>query len=697
MIKTPSNYKSILWLIGMVLLTTLIYLPVLNNDFLKTWDDNRYILDNQLIRDLSFQNVVHLFTIYFDGHYHPLTLLSLALDYSVDGLNPKVFHLTNLLLHLISMLLVFRFISLLLNGKKLFIPLVTALLFGIATMQVESVAWATERKNVLYAVFFFASLVTYVLYVKKESMGFYYLSLLFFIFSLLSKSMAIPLCVTLLVIDYYFGRGLLSRRVILEKIPFFILAIGAGVVAVFAQQSTWGENLSQVHYSFPERVIFAGYAFIQYIIKLIIPVKLSGFYPYPEVPGRIHYFFGVLALLLGAGIVYFIYKYHRTRKMLVFGILFFVVNIFLLLKLFEVPAGDYIMADRYAYVPSVGLFFLLATGFERWSERNRMYRWIVRGLLVIYVVFISLQTVNRVQVFENDEQFYSDIITGYPGATVAYTNRGALYKERGKYSDALADFSQAIRNGSAGYKEYANRGFTYNEMGEYQKAAGDFKKSLSIKSGDPLVISGYAFSLLHSGNFKGAINNYSKVIQMQPDNVEAITNRGTAYYSMGNYQRAIQDYNNALTLQPEYLTALFNRGLAKLNSNDTEGAIDDLLAVIKIDPDYAGVYSNLGVAYSKMGLEGKAFASYDKAIQLDPANYEAYLNRGIDRYFAGDYQKALDDLSEVIRLNQNLGAAWYFRGMVFLKIQPEKACTDLGNAMKLGFKPAAGEYELHCK
>ena len=140
-----SKYKSTFWLTGIVLLTVLLYFPLFNNDFLKTWDDNRYILENENIQHLTFQNIAHLFSLYFDGHYHPLTLLSLALDYQVM-INLRVFHFTNLLLHLISLLLVYRFVSLLCKKENKFVPLFTALLFGIATLHVESVAWATERK-----------------------------------------------------------------------------------------------------------------------------------------------------------------------------------------------------------------------------------------------------------------------------------------------------------------------------------------------------------------------------------------------------------------------------------------------------------------------------------------------------------------------------------------------------------------------
>ena len=428
-----------------------------------------------------------------------------------------------------------------------------------------------------------------------------------------------------------------------------------------------------------------------------MPVKLSGFYPYPEQITTAFYLGAILSVAMFAAMVYFIIKHYKKQRALIFGMLFFLVNIFLLLKLFEVPAGDYFMADRYGYVASVGLFFLMAVGLDHLNHKKLAYKRIVAGFLAAYILMISWQTFNRVQVFGDDERFYSDIISKYPDAQVAYTNRGAIYKEQGKLQKALTDFNNAIKAGKAGYKEYANRGILLNELGYFQKAKSDFKKALAEKPNDPIVLSGFAFSLLHSGDYAGAVNSYNRVILIQPDNYEVITNRGTAYYSMGKYQQAIHDYDRALSLSPEYQTALFNRGLSKLNANDPEGAVTNLSTLIRINPTYAGAYANLGVAYSSLGRLDEAFENYDKAIDLNPSNFEAYLNRGIDRYYAGDYENALADLKHVIKLNNNLGAAWYFRGLINLELNPESACPEFNNALKLGFKPAAKEMDLHCK
>ncbi|MCD4696086.1 MAG: tetratricopeptide repeat protein [Bacteroidales bacterium] len=675
--------------------TLLVYLPILNNDFLKTWDDNRYILDNPHIKDFEPDKIPGLFTLYYDGHYHPLTMISLAIDYSIGGANPKVFHLTSLLFHILNSLLVFWFVILLLRPKTLLAPAITALLFGIATINVESVAWASERKNVLFAFFFLISMIIYIKYINTGKKPFYWLTLFVFILSLFSKVTAITFFAVLFLIDFFYKRKFLSKKIILEKIPFLALTITFGLLAMFAQKSSWGENLSQQYFPFYERLVFSSYSFFAYIFKLIIPVNMSGLYPYPVQPGSFISIAGLAGLLLVFVMAYLFVKKIKD-KVLAFGALFFVVNIFLLLKLFEFPAGDYIMADRYAYIPSIGLYLLAAFILEKFMQKKPLYKKAGIAFFIIYTLFISLQTFNRVSVFKNGLVFYSDIIEKSPGAKVAYTNRGGIYRDRGKLNEALADFNKAIKIGPGSYKDFSNRGVVYVDLGKYKKAFTDLNKALEINPGNPDIRATYAYSCLQTGNFQQAIENYSLVLKAKPENHEAYANRGTAFYNQGNLQAAISDYTMAIQLNTGYLNAWFNRGLAKIQSGDLSGAIADLAQCVKLKPDHAEAYSNLGVVYSKTGNFKEAFANYNKALSINPSYAEAYLNRGIDYYYLGQFDKALKDFDEVIVINPALGAAYYFRGMVNLK-NNNNPCNDFSTALQLGFQMAAEMINTYCK
>lgn len=686
-----------LWILCILIFILLVYLPLHQNNFLISWDDNRYVLDNPHIKALNSNSIIQTFSIFYDGHYHPLTLLSLAVDYQLSGLNPRGYHVTNLVLHLINTFLVFWLVFLLFEKRDRTIPLVTALLFGISTMHVESVAWASERKNLLFATFFLLSLIAYLRYLKTDRTWIYFVTLALFVCSLLSKVMAIPLSITLFLVDYFLNRNLLSRKVWLEKIPFLLVAIIFGVVAIIAQKSSWGDHLSQEHFSFFERILFSGYAFVTYIVKLIIPYKLSGFYPYPKDADGFIVIRNVLFVLISIVIVLGAFYYRNKRKTVSFGLLFFVINIFLLLKLFEVPAGDYIMADRYAYIPSVGIFILIATGFKYLISSSILLKRIGISLLVVYVLFLSLQTFNRLSVWRDDITFYTDIISKFPTAELAYTNRGAIRKENHQYAKALADFNKAIQLGKNDFKAYANRGAVYSDLGQYENAVIDYKKAASLNTGNPDMLASYGFAQLQIGDFNGAIKTLNKSLAIHDLNPEAYTNRGTAKFNLGDFEGAIADYEIASAQDPTYVNAHFNRGLAKINADDLESAISDFNKAIKVNPNHFESYSNMGIAWSKLGDFKQAFESYDKAIKINPNYFEAWLNRGVDKYYLNDYNGSLSDLTKAIEINPNLAPAYFFRAMILLNSDKNASCEDLNKAASLGFNAAISLLNKHCK
>jgi protein O-mannosyl-transferase len=692
-----TTRKYLFWLLLILALVFLDYLPILQNKFLKTWDDNRYVIDNPYIQNLSPEAIGKMFTVYYDGHYHPVTLISLALDHHFGGFSPKVYHVHSLILHLVNTILVFIFLQLLLRKRSRYIPLVTAFLFGISTTHIETVAWVSERKNLLFALFFFTSLISYLRFIETEKKWLYLTSLLLFLLSILSKSTAISFAVTLVLIDLFYRRQVFSRRVIFEKIPFFLLAIIFGIVAIMAQKTTWGEDFSQVQYSFVERILFSGYAYVVYAVKLIFPYKMSGFYPYPaestSVMTAVCILFTLLSIINVIAAIYFF----RQSRVSTFGVLFFSINIFLLLKMFEVPAGDYIMADRYAYVPSVGILLLLARSFDTLTRRKLLIRYTGRAILIIYSLFIMLQTFNRIPVWMDDISFYSDIILKYPKTEVAYTNRGASRKEIHDLKGALADFNKAIELGKKDYKAFSNRGAVYLDMGEYSNALADYKQAIHEKPNHPQILADYGYAQMQTGDLKGALDSYNKALGFKSFNPEVYVNRGTVKHQAGDFQGAISDYNIAIQQKPDYVNAYYNRGLAKLVSEDLQGAIDDFLLTIKLDATHEQAYSNMGVAWSRLNDYKKAMECYDKAISIMPGYFEAWLNRGVDKFYARDFLGALNDLNKTIELKPDLAPAYYFRALVNLKSGNKEVCGDFGKALELGFQAAEQAVQTYCK
>jgi hypothetical protein len=347
--------------LGLILIITLVaYLPVFKAGFV--WDDTNYVQNNQQIRSIDLESI---FSKYVMGNYHPLTMLAFAVEYKFFGLNETGYHIINLLLHLANVLLVYYAAFLL--SKKTNVALITALLFGIHPLHTESVAWISGLKDLLYTSFFLGAYIFYLKYLGEKQNRFYLLALLLFLFSLFSKAMAVSLPVLLLLTDYFKDRKI-GIKILIEKIPFFLLAIIFGVVAIFAQRSSEAiQDLS--NYSFLQRIVFAGYGFITYLWKFFLPVYQSAFYPYPVKNGESISLQFYIYPLLALGILAFAIYSLRFTKRIFFGLIFFVITIGLVLQL--LPVGEAIMADRYSYIPSIGIFYLAGAGFYwLWNKRS---------------------------------------------------------------------------------------------------------------------------------------------------------------------------------------------------------------------------------------------------------------------------------------------------------------------------------------
>jgi 4-amino-4-deoxy-L-arabinose transferase-like glycosyltransferase len=281
-IVKPGNWKYYGGLFIIILISFIAYLPVFNNELLA-WDDEYYIKNNPLVYTINLKDI---FSQYVMGNYHPFTILILAIEYQLFGLSATGYHTVNLLLHLLNVLLVFFTVLRLANKQE--IALVAALLFGIHPLHVESVAWTAELKDLLYTFFFLASYIFYLKYQESQRKKYYIVALILFSVSLLSKAMAASLPVLLILTDYFKGRKI-NVKTLLDKAPFFLLSIIFGIVAIWAQQSSGATEV--IHFSFLQRIIFACYGFITYLVQLIFPLNLSAYYPYPvrsgeSIPGQ---------------------------------------------------------------------------------------------------------------------------------------------------------------------------------------------------------------------------------------------------------------------------------------------------------------------------------------------------------------------------------------------------------------------------
>ncbi|MCX6258172.1 MAG: tetratricopeptide repeat protein, partial [Bacteroidia bacterium] len=575
-----------------------------------------YVTDNPVVQHLNAANIATMFSGYSMGNYHPLTLLSLSVNYFLWGNHPLMFHITSVLLHLICTILVFYLVSLLFRNNKT--AFFASLLFGVCTLHVESVAWISERKDLLYSVFFLSSLILYFRYTESMRWRYYLISLVFFIFSLFSKGQAVSLSVTLILMDYITNRRLADTKVILEKIPFFILSLVFGIIAIKAQKA--GNSIVEASvFGIPQRIAFAGYGYVMYIVKMIIPFGLSAIYPYPNVSKSISMYFYLFPLLTGA-LLSLIFIYFRKVKWLIFGWLFYSVNVFLVLQL--LPVGSAIMADRYSYIPSLGFFIIPAYLLTSLSERNQKHRKIVPAVFIIYAVIIAVLTMMRIGVWRDSETLWTDVIQKHPEVMTAWDNRGNYRNDEKDFKGAISDYTQAILLKPDYADAWYNRAVANNSAGNTRAALADF-------------------------------NQVEKLKPLFPDNYY---NRGLVNHTLGNRAEALADYSRAIELQPSFWKAYSNRGNVKRDMNDIPGAIADYSKAIELNPAYDDALSNRGAAFGMTGKYAEAIRDFDNAIKVNPKYDTAWFLRGMAKMKLGNKNEACNDLETAVRLG-NTNAA----------------------------------------
>ncbi len=558
-----ESWKYYAALAGIVLISFIAYLPVLHNGLIN-WDDNVYIINNPLLQSINLKEV---FSQNIGGNYHPLTILTLAVEYHFFGLNATGYHAFNLLLHVFNIILVFYTIYFLSNKSA--VALVASLLFGIHPMHVESVAWAAELKDLLYTFFFLASYIFYLKYLKDFKRTFYVFALVLFLLSILSKAMAASLPILLILTDYFRGRKL-NIKAVLEKAPFFLIAITFGIVAVLAQKSMGATDV--IVFSFPQRIIFACYGFISYLYKFLLPVQLSAYYPYPIKSGEVipvlYYSFVVFCLALVAFVIYSL----RYSKKIFFGIGFFAITVFLVLQL--LPVGGTVMADRYSYIPSIGIFYLTGEGvYLLWSKKQKLTALILIG---VFTIFFSVKSYDRCKVWEKDITLWNNVISQYQTIPIAYNNRGSALIHENKSTEAINDFNQAIELKPDYSEAYNNRGSVLLNERRYDDAINDFNMVIKLKPNDAKAYINRGVAFKNNNSSEKALNDFKKAIELKPDYFEAYNNRGNVFLKEKRYDEAIKDYNNAIKLKPDYALIYFNRGLAEYYSGKKDAACADL-------------------------------------------------------------------------------------------------------------------------
>ena len=594
--SSGASQKSTVALLIILVFTFIAYIPALKAGFVN-WDDPDYVSNNPMIKNIS--NLEMIFIRPIQGNYHPLTVLSLAINYSISGLDAWSYHLFNLLFHLFNCYLVFR-LAMILSRNNLIIAFTTSLLFGIHPMHVESVAWVSERKDVLYSLFFLLGLISYTKYIDTGSKKQYGLTILFLVLSLLSKPAAVIFPVVLFCIDILRNRKF-NFGLLLEKAPFFILALAMGLLTFTAQKEKGAVDGTQI-FDLSTRILMGFYGIMMYFIKIIFPINLSPFYPFAPINEALptaYYIAPLFSIILVALVFYSL----KRNRVIAFGILFYLANLLLVLQF--IPVGSAIIADRYTYLPYIGFFYIAGWLIDRYAKGNfsRSYHFNIP-----IAVILGILTFKQCGIWLNGASLWDQAIKTEPSAR-AYENRGSLYKDEKKYESAIQCYNEAMKINVADHEAYMLRGNVYFEMNKLDFAFADYKKSLSIN----------------------------------PNYATAMDNLGALFGLRRQYDSAMTYFNKALAISPNYTPSYKNRALVNLELNRNEESAKDFKKYLEFIPNDPDIMNMVGVCYRNAGKYNDAMAIINEAIKIKPDPH-FYLNRAYCYRGLKDIQSARKDV-----------------------------------------------------
>lgn len=512
------------------------------------WDDNLLIYENRLVRQGTIKDI---FTKPADYNtYNPLVIVSFAVEWKLVKDKPFLYHLNNLLLHLLCTLLALLLFRSM--GLSIWWSGFAALLFGIHPLRVESVAWVTERKDLLYGFFYLAALLAYIRYIFSGKNIQLLLVFVLFVFSLFSKVQAVTLPLVMVLLDCYFKRKI-DWKAVMEKGVFFAASLVIGFLgSTFFFKNVYITTNSKAivnAFSFPEQIILGGFAYTVYVLKSVFPYSTSALYPIPAALGMVHWTGAALAAVIFFGAL----AVWRNYRFITFGVLFFTCNIFLLLMPFLANDSAF-LNDRYTYIAYAGLFFVVAMVLQHLSEKTQC-RFVAKGFSIVLLIALCAMTVKYIPIWKNSETLWNDVIEKYPRKiAVAYLNRGHYFYKSNQSDKALDDFNLAIEIDAEYPLAYLDRSSVYMDRNDMEKVLQDYNRFLSFLP--PFYMEGNAPHPLVS---------------------DVLGNRGVVYSKMGLYDKALVDFDLAIRLKPHNPINYLNRAYAYYSTGRIAEAKQDVL------------------------------------------------------------------------------------------------------------------------
>jgi protein O-mannosyl-transferase len=565
---------------------------------------------------MSLDKLKTIMTAQIMGNYHPATIISYAWEYLFFKLNPMPYHAVNIAIHLLNCVLVFHLI--LRAGSSIPVAFITALLFGIHPLHVESVAWISERKDVLYAFFYLLSLICYLSYLNKEHARKYYLfALFFFLLSLLSKPMAVTLPVILFLFDYLHNKKF-DYRSILEKIPFFSLSALFGVITLFVQEAS---KHTDPAFAFPKSIFVACKGLVFYLSKTVLPVKLAALYRYPPDNNLFLHIDYLVAPIIILALALLVYYSTRFTKKVAWSTLFYTFTLLPVIQLF--PIGLAIASDRYTYVPLIGIFYIFSEfAVWTWQKKLRKYRSlkiVTVALALLLATQLIVLTRDLCGVWKNSVTLWSNVVKYYPETDVAYNNRGIEYFAVKEYDKALDDFLTATRLNP-----------------RYAAALTN-------------ICNVYAFK----GYGEKALPYCIQAIKINPRESNTYTLLGDMLWPKDT-SLSIEMFRKAISSSSHYATGYLRLCNAYISLTKYDEAYPFCLKTLEYNPDDAGFCANLGNTYLRIGQYERALFFYLQALSMNPNLAGVHNNLAVLYYYLNDYKSSVEHFNAAISLGDEI-------------------------------------------
>jgi len=618
-------------------------------------DDDVYVYENPHVQaGLTGESITWAFTTGWGANWHPLTWLSHMLDCQLHGVNPGAHHVTNLLFHVANTVLLFVLLRRMTadSWRSAFV----AALFALHPLHVESVAWVAERKDVLSTLFWLLTMLAYVRYAEKPGLRRYVPVAVLFALGLMAKPMLVTLPFVLLLLDYWplgrverelQGAGTKLRacwRLVREKLPLLVIATASSIVTFLVQRG--GGALESLGLSFRVRAMSAMVSYVAYIGKMLWPQRLAAIYPHPGDSIPVWQVAGAVLLLVcvSAAVV----RSARRRPHLVVGWFWYLGTLVPVIGFVQV--GYHGMADRYTYVPLIGLFIMVAWGVPelvaKW--RHRRFALAVSALAVLSALMVG--TWFQVGYWRDSVTLFEHAISVTSDNAAARTHLGMVHLQQERLDEAREQFAKAVLISPEQYAGWSNLGVVMRRQGKLEESVACFSEALRIKPDFAAAHNNLGMALSVQGKLDAAVAHYRQALDIEEDYVVAHCNLGRSLLAKGALEEAAAHFSEAAQLDPGCAEAYGGLGSMLLNQGKTDEAVEQLSEALRIDPDNVDAHHNLGVALLIQGDNEAAAASFAEVLRVKPEDAEAHFSLGMVMMAEGKLKEAAGEFEDVLRL-----------------------------------------------